>query len=266
MEPTLSLKKSDLQTAVGVFLGYGRGAYTGDQLSNVIDVSNSGYRQFLYPAVGGDAKLTYDWSFLKPTGSFVLASDSGVIPLPDDFGGFDGQITVVTSNVNSWPWRIDWRNEGTIREMFMTTPTFSGPPMYAACAVLKGTGATQGQRYQLLIYPQADQNYTLQAPYFVNPDALSDAFPYCLGGPQHTETTFAGVIAAAELFLDDNRGPRWEYFQERLQASIAADRKNKPQSLGYNRDGSDGMDLYWGRVNQHGWGPPVTYNGGSVQP
>ncbi len=265
MEPTLSLQKSALQTAVGVFLGYGRGPYSGDNASNVTDLSNSGYRQFLYPAVGGDAKMTYDWSFLKPVGSFILPLGQSVIQLPDDFGGFDGQITIVTNNVNSWPWRIDWRNEGTIREMFMVTPTFQGPPMYAATTVLKGTTGTQGQRYQLIIYPQADQNYTIQAPYFVNPDALTDAFPYCLGGAQHTETTLAAGIAAAELFLDDERGPRWEYFQERLQASIAADRKNKPQVLGYNRDASDAGDVYW-RGPVHGWGPPVTYNGNSVQP
>jgi hypothetical protein len=270
-EPTLSLPKSKLQAAIGQFLGYGRGvsygetAWTTDQQNTITDLTNSGYRQFLYPSVGGDAKQTYDWSFLKPTGSFVLASGASVIQLPDDFGGFDGQITVLTNNVNSWPWRIDWRNEGMIREMFMVTPTFSGPPMYAAESVLRGTGSTQGQRYQLLVYPQADQNYTLQAPYFLNPDALSDGFPYCLGGPQHTETCLAAVIAAAELFLDDDRGPRWQYFQERLEASIAADRKNKPQVLGYNRDCSDASDVFW-RGPVHGWGPPTTYNGNSVQP
>ena len=270
-EPTLSLKKSDLQSAAGHFLGYGRGplfggaAWTTDQQYDINFVSNSGYRQFLYPSVGGDAKMTYDWSFLKPTGSFILPAGSGTIALPDDFGGFDGQITIVTSNVNSWPWRIDWRNEGTIREMYMVTPTFTGPPMYAAENVLKGTSPTQGQRYNLLIYPQADQNYTLQCPYFLNPDALTDTFPYCLGGAQHTETTLAAVIAAAELFLDDAKGSRWEYFQERLQGSIAADRKNKPQTVGYNADRSDSSDVYW-RGPVHGWGPPVTYNGASVQP
>ena len=269
-EPTLSLKKSDLQAEVGFFLGFGRGEVFGDpvwtasQQTTITSLTNSGYRQFLYPAVGGDARQCFDWSFLKPVASLVLPMGERSIQLPDDFGGFDGLITVLQSDVNAWPWRIDWRNEGTIREMFMVTPTFSGPPIYAATSVLKGTTGDAGQRYELLIYPEADQPYKLQAPYFVNPDALTDAFPYCLGGPQHTETTLAAVIAAAELYLDDMRGPRWDYFQERLQASIAADRKNKPQSLGYNSDRSDAQDIYWPMV--HGYGPPTLYNGQSVQP
>src|SRR5580693_2904753 len=89
MEPTLNLQKTDLYAAAGKFLGYGTNSanWTSDQLENIQFCSNSGYRQFLYPAMG-DAKTSYDWSFLKPTASLVLPAGDSVINLPDDFGGF----------------------------------------------------------------------------------------------------------------------------------------------------------------------------------
>ena len=73
----------------------------------------------------------------------------------------------------------------------------------------------------------------------MNPDTLTTTFPYHMGGAEHAETVKAACIAAAELHLDDKKGPRWDYFMECLLTSVNIDRRNKPQNLGLNLDRSD---------------------------
>lgn len=265
-ESTLSLGNLDFQQEIGFFLGFGRGtavgdpAWTTEQQLVITNMCRSGYRQFLNPPVLEGHSVAYDWSFSKPVATLALASAAQTIVLPDDFGGFEGQVTVLTTGSTSQPWTIEWRNEDVLRRMYAGNPSVSGPPLYAAEQPIKGTSAAAGQRFQMFVYPAADQAYNLQVQYYVNPDALSSAYPYAYGGMQHTETLLASCLAAAELYLDDARGPRWQYFLERLAASIGADRRNKPLKLGPNLDRSD--NVRWGRSEQHYCAPAATYNGG----
>lgn len=268
-EPTLSFSLHTFQSAVGLFLGWGQGSNAGEtawttyQTGVINQLLKSGYHQFLNtPPVPGSEPAGYRWSFMTPTASLALATDAQTIPLPDDFGGFEGQLTIQTSDTVAQPWRVEWGNESLVRQRYSSYPNMTGPPMLVAERPVRGTTPTQGQRFELFVFPIADQDYTIQGTYYVNPNALSESFPFAYGGSPHSETLLASCIAAAELYLDDARGPRWQYYLERLQASIAVDRRMKSPRVGYNRDRSDQYDQW---INPHYYAPAATYNGSSFE-
>ncbi len=242
-EPTLSLTYDELRGEVGFFLGLGRGsaqggsAWSNDDERTINFVVKSGLRRFYYPSDPEVAPSGYDWSFLKPVASLSLASGASTLRLPDDFGGLEGQVTVSSSTGGYAP--IPVVGEGMIRQRFAESPSATGRPLMAALRPLKGTTGAQGQRFELFVWPTADATYTLQLAYYVAADYLNTAFPYHLGGSVHAETILESCLAIAEQRLDDAMTVHTMAFKERLLASINHDRKNKPQSLGYNADCSD---------------------------
>ncbi len=248
MESTLALALDDLAGEVGLFLGWGRGAARGDQTwtttqqAAITSAVKSGLRQFYYPMPLPPETTSYDWSFLKPVARLGLASGSVTMPLPDDYGGFEGRITILsTAGQQFWP--IELVGIGTIYEQATRLPTTTGRPAVCCEEPLKGTTALGGQRFQLRFWPIPDADYTLQFQYYVLPDYLTGAFPYAYGGAAHAETILASCKYAAERDLDDMKnGPQNQNYLERLAASISMDRKMKPQKLGYNRDLSDRME------------------------
>lgn len=259
MESSLTAAYNEIAGEVGLFLGYGRGAANGDvpwtsfQQANIDSAVRSGLRQFYFPPpVQGVTDSSYDWSFLKPTATVDFPVNAKTIPMPDDFGGFEGEITLQSTSGNYW-WTVELRNEGQIRQMYALTPNFSGRPLMAALQPLKGTTGTQGQRWQLYLFPAADTDYTLQFQYYILPDYLSGAFPYAYGGMAHVETIIESCLEAAERKLDDAATVHAQKFQERLQASISLDRRSKPQALGYNHDRSDnrGWRREWNHYQDH---------------
>src|SRR5436190_13671644 len=98
MESTLSLTLNDLSAEVGRFLGYGRGAafqdaaWTKDQQAAIDSCVASGLRQFYFPPAVPPEISSYDWSFLKPVCTATFTQGASVVALPDDFGGFEGDI------------------------------------------------------------------------------------------------------------------------------------------------------------------------------
>lgn len=242
MEPSLNIAYNALMGEVGFFLGWGRGAAQGDilwsptQQKTIDSVVSSGMRRFYYPAAPNG--MSINWSFLKPTATFTLTVGANVLPLPDDFGGIEGEITILGPNDTTW-FPIQICNEGQIRVNFSAFPVISGRPLKAAVQPIKGTGATQSQRFQLFYFPTADTAYTIQFQYYINPDYLTGAFPYAYGGPPHAETLLESCLAVAEQKIDDASAVHSEAFQERLIASAVYDNKMKAQILGYNGDNSD---------------------------
>ncbi len=264
MESTLSLTMSQLESAIGAFLGYGRGpaynepVWPAQTQSTVTDLRHSGERQFYHPAIEG---MIYVWSFLRPVLTLTIPQGQAVpLPMPDDFGGFEGEITA--SSLTSLLWETV-PLIADVRPYYAKNPTLTGRPRLAAVEPIRGTTPDRGQRQQLYVWPIPDQTYQLQCPSYVNPDAMNGILPYALGGMQHAETLQAACIASAELYLDDMAGPRSEYFQQRLQASVNMDRKLKPQLLGYNRDRSDMREVggYGPRARDWGDFATITFNG-----
>ena len=244
-ESTLSLNYNDLQAEVGSFLGWGMGntppytdqAWTTFQLNRIVSAVKSGLRNFFFPVPQQGAPV-YDWSFMRPVTTLTLSAGDATIPLPDDFGGFEGEITLLTSKGLLWH-AIKLVNEGQVRERYTYSPNVTSRPQMAALQPLRGTTATQGTRWQLFVYPLPDMAYTLQFQYYVLSDFLDGAFPFPMGGMAHVETILESCLAVAEQRQDDTPGVHTANFQARLLASIAADRRHKAQSLGYNGDRSD---------------------------
>jgi hypothetical protein len=178
--------------------------------------------------------------------------------LPEDFGGFEGEITVLSPQTTGWT-PIQLKNEGSIRQQYSLTATQTGRPLMAALQPLKGTTQYSGQRQQLYLFPQADQNYQLQFQYYILPDMLNGQSPFVYGGAAHVETILESCLAIAEQRYDDAVSVHTMKFAERLMASIGMDRKNKPQNLGYNGDRSD--NARWDRRIGLNFPRPATYMG-----
>jgi hypothetical protein len=263
-ESTLNLTRAQIQAKLGTFAGWGTspGGWSAYQQAVIDDATESGQRRFYFPEAV-DGMEPWEWSFLRPTSNLALAQGATTIPLPDDFGGVVGQVTVLSSQTTSQPWKINWVTPDWLRLQYSLFPNSIGPPAYVAEDPLKGTTGTQGQRSQLLVWPAADMAYTLQLNYFVTPDATNGTFPYALGGPEHAETILESCLAVMEERLDDLMdGPHAQAFRRRLVASMAQDRKKKPPRYGKNADNSDNEGL-WDRSLVHYWNPPCTYNGNS---
>lgn len=246
-ESTLALAYSEVAAEVGSYLGFGRGTNYADpawstQQQNMIDSCvKSGLRQFYFPPPI-DGLNTYDWSFLKPTATMTLASGVNTVALPDDFGGFEGVITVLSPTQVNWP--IYLYNEGIIREAYAMNPTISGRPIQAAIQPLKGTTGTTGQRFQLFFFPSPDTNYSIQFQYYLLADFINGTISYAYGGMAHAETILESCLAIAEQRIDGSNTVHSGQFMTRLAASIGKDRQYKAQTLGYNRDLSDGNYAY----------------------
>lgn len=265
-ESSLALKKSDLESEVGLFLGYGRGSDAGDtawtsaQSAAIASCVKSGLRQFYFnPAVPErGVPASYSWSFLQPTLTVTLASGADSIDLPADFSGLQGN-DLTLSDSNRPVCRIPLVGEGEIRRQFAYDADATGQPLMAAVRPLKERRGERGQRFELLFWPAADQAYTVEFTYHLTGEALTGDAPYAYGGAAHAETILESCLAIAEQRLDDSMTVHSEKFKERLEASVAHDRRGKPQHLGYNADRSDARE-WWGRRRGPGI-PTVTWDG-----
>ncbi len=256
-ESTLAAAYQDLQGDIGFFLGYGRGVnfsettWTAPQSTTIERCLKGGLRRVYY--------CGHPWSFLKPEGTVTLASGAQTVALPDDYNGIEGKIALSTSGSFQW-YPLDTTSVETLYRDYATNPTTTGRPVHCCEEPLKGTSSQAGQRFQLRIWPIADQAYTLKFQYKVLPDYLSGAFPYVYGGASHAETFLAACKAVAERDLDDiHDGPQELMFQRLLESSKDEDRSRKPQVYGYNGDRSDRREGYY-RRDQHG-DVLVTYKG-----
>lgn len=257
-EPTLSVPNAELEADVGWFLGLGRGANYSEtawssrnQLS-ITKAVKSGLRMFYFPSSG------YSWSFIRPTRSVTLVSGAQSVDLPDDFGGIEG--TVQFMNSGRMFCSVEVTNEQRLSRMYADMPDVTGQPMFCAVRTPSTTSLNKGQRPNLQVYPQADDDYTLEFQMYLNPDALSATFPYALGGTTHIETVRAACLAAAERDINNvQHGPQYQHFMERMQASEKLDRRNKAQHLGMNIDPGYNRGRYYAdRWNNNG---TVTVNG-----
>lgn len=266
-ESTLAMAKKDFQVKTAVYLGWGRGADYGEpawsdfQTYHLKEFVDTACREFYWPALpGGQA---YDWSFMRPVLTLQLPLGVVTLPLPDDFGGMEGELTLsVATNNRYLP--VPFVNVGQVYERFSSDPQAVGYPIMVCVDPLKESPGPSGQRFQLHFWPTPDQVYQVQFQYYLLPDALSDDSPYAYGGASHTQTILQGCKAAAETALDDiPDGPHRALFRERLLASIEQDRRMKPQLMPYNGDRSDWRRRMPGdrRMEHYLDSNPVTFDG-----
>ncbi len=212
------------------------------------------------PIPSGSTTLTVSAAFdaaILVTDTYVISLD-GNYDLPADFGGLVGRLTFdattgfppiqATSTARIREWRQDSRRTQTLR------------PAYAAVRPrTEGTDAT-GQRFELMLWPKPDSDYTLHYSYIKIVTDNNDATFFFPGGAFHSQTLISSVRAAAEdtlIHTHPTQRPWRQRFLEQLEASIAFDQAAMtPDTLGISYDS--------GSVNPTiltGFRSPTTVNG-----
>lgn len=232
---------TDLLGEGGAFLGWGRDTtkWTEKKAQDVKACGQTMLRKFYFQALLDPRDSSHNWTFLKPVADIPILSGGATAALPDDFGGFEGKVTVSQTGVTGGFWPVNLVSEEMIRVQYAAAPTYTGRPLVAAEQQIKGTSPTRSNRSQLIVFPTPDVDYVLHVPYYILPDYLTVTNPYPYGGAAHAETMKAGMRAAAELFLDNMPGPEAANYMQCLAASIAYDRRHQPKTLGVNTDRSD---------------------------
>jgi hypothetical protein len=245
MDGQLTLRMSQLFGEVGHYNGWGRGADEGEEawsaskLLTLRRVVDEGLRRFYFQAMVDPRDGAHNWTFLAPSTTVTLPSGERLVDLPDDFGGFTAVVTVSDGSGGGY-WPIDVTQDRLIEQKYAMYPTVTGRPLLCGLRAVEGTDRTRGSRYRLYVYPEPDQDYTLTVPYFILPNRLTSAAPFPYGGPMHAGTIMSAMRATAEEMLDNvQNGPEFNAYMRKLAASISADRRNAPRTLGRNTDRSD---------------------------
>ena len=117
---------------------------------------------------------------------------------------------------------------------------YNARPEMFAIRVKRDAG--EGTRWEIVFWPTPDADYSLQYRYRTNPTLLSTGLAKPVGGMPHAQTVIESCLLSADELLG-KKSDRWEKYLLLLQASVSHDRTaNAPQTLGYNRDGSDGHE------------------------
>lgn len=243
MSEYLDINCGSLRREIGRFLGFDRDPanWGTNEAQDVWDILDSGLRQFYRPPRLPGERMSYQWKFLRPIGTITVESGIDDYDLPEDFAGIDGllyfsQADVVTAS------SVRIVNHSMLlqrRQAYWYTNSTWEPQL--AAIVPKSSQGVQQQSYQLMIWPKPDETYTLKFRYYARQRPMRNDWEVPLGAEEHAETILLSCLAAAEIHLDDEEGPRYRKFIERLMASMDWDRRiGSPKHLGKNLDFSAG--------------------------
>ena len=234
LRPTTTLT---LQQAVSGALT--RGSFTaGDSitqtttLARAIYVSDDGSEMILY-GVSGVADGTSTWYPSDDDDDTSNAwtpteiADTSKYDLPDDFGRLVGSIHF---SPNLYRRSIEIVPIAQILEM-RAVNAYTSYPRFAAVRY-KTSDGSGGQRQEVLFFPQPDQAFVLHYEYEAYSSALSDSYPYPLGGMQLAELYTESCLAVAESRLNDEIGLHTAQYQALLADAIARDGKHDARSYG----------------------------------
>ena len=252
-ESTLSVSRQDILRLIGQYLGWNQSyaLWSAGQMQRAEDIVASGLRQFYTPPILPGERTIHKWSFLSPWATLGLQADKGDYDLPDDFGGLDDELTFISDTVGSCPIQLVSEAEIRRRRQVEGNDVTGYPTM--ACIVPVASDGDDPQRWMISFRPIPGGDYELQFRYRSNPFQLSPSKPYPLGGQPHAETLISSCLAAAELKMNDEQGPYYADFVEKLRSSVALDRSINLQTLGYNGDGPT--------ISEYERGTTVLFNG-----
>lgn len=203
-----------------------------DDAANVESLLKTGLRRFYYPqTVNPD--LRHEWTFLRP--AFDLEVHDGIsdYEMPGTFGGCLGSLHFDEDDNTHGPVRkVD---EDQIVYLRSYSNSASGNPTCYAERPKAGEGS-KTQRWEIMLWPEPDADYTLHGRYRVHPQALTDDQQYAYGGVEHSETILQSCLAAAEQQKGE-AGLHTAAFMAALTGSIQFDQSNhRADWLGYNGD------------------------------
>ena len=229
-ESGLSVGAPELRQEIGYFLGYGRGSivsWSTAQLTEINIVLNAGIRRAYYPAAVDGSTVGYEWSFLRPFTTLSVVDGTSDYDLPDDFGRFIDVLHYAEEEYLSPVVIISasdiLRRRSSIGQI--------GSPQFGATRWKSSTGTT-GQRQELLLYPEPDEDKTMSYQYEAYSDALSDTYPYPLGGMKMSELYIESCLAIAEQRINDTPGVHTQAFGLLLIDAIARDRRQGAKNFG----------------------------------
>lgn len=161
--------------------------------------------------------------------TFSIAAD-GVYRLPSTFQSM--ACNELTFQPQTYYAPVQLGGEARIRAMQQTTET-TGRPRFGAVRPADYIAST-GQRWDLVVFPTPNIDYTLTYRADIRPADLSSGSQIPIGGDVHAETIMAACLAAAERRGNDEGGGVHEQeFQRLLAASITYDaRQHSPITLG----------------------------------
>jgi hypothetical protein len=190
-------------------------------------------------------ELASAWSETGAAGlSYVIHYHPYDNDLPAAFGGLVGNQILISSTTEWYqPIRIVTPEE---IEGWRLGTDITSSPKRAAVRPKEFTPAT-GMRWELILDPTPDDDYTLQYRYNVNPNAVATGV-YPIGGVQHAQTVKAAVLAAAELRALGGHGNYYEAFLRRLQSSVRQDMRFRSANLGPITD-TAGITPYFNRLS-----------------
>jgi len=228
-ESTLSLAWDDFQNEVGRFLGYGvtQGSWSSAQEATVQSCVHSGVRNVMFPPMIPGGMNGYAWSWMHPTTTIDTTASQGEDDLPDDFHQLIGDFHHAS---NTGYTRVKRVSEGEILER-RALDDYNGFPKLCAIRYKSRTGA-DGQRQEVLWYPEPDDAYTLSYSYDVYPGQLSDTYKYPPGGSSLSELYLESCLAVAEQRVLDMEGIHSKNFMAMLIAAIERDKRRAPTNYG----------------------------------
>lgn len=224
----------------------------GHEKQSLIDsIIQRGVRNVYAPPPLPNERTAHEWSFLRPIYPLTTEADDYDYDLPDDFVSIYGPLTY-SPDSDTLYLPVQVIGEHQLR-MKLRDGSYTGRPSLAAYRP-KPHDPTTGTRYELLLYPVPDDEYTLHVPMRVNPGPLSEARPFPYGGDLHAELFRESCLREAETHRGQP-GPHEGRFLERLVAAVHLDRSQAaPDSLGLNADTGDQPTM----IPLHGWDSFVT--------
>lgn len=158
--------------------------------------------------------------------------------LPDDFIQLIGDMTYVSETFR-WP-VIRIVPEGEIR--IKRQKQIQTGYVQLAAVRWKSSDLSDGQRMELLIWPDANEAFVLAYPYKILPNLLvTSTAEDPLGGMQMSELFMQSALALAEQRMKRELGVENALYQQMLQGAIERDGlENSSQHFGYVGDPSNG--------------------------
>jgi len=168
--------------------------------------------------VTGDASGEVDAAF-SITDTFTITGD-GVYRLPADFESPAAPALVWIDNV--WTEQPQLMEPDLVRSM-RARDSSTGYPRFAAIRWIVSDG-TAAQNQELIVYPRSGGNYAAALPYMVQPQGMSAANPYPLGGPEMADVLLSFVLAICEEERYGQRGDRWAEAILKVNNAVSRDR------------------------------------------
>lgn len=224
------------RTRIADYLGWTRssGNWSGDDIDRLDEIINAGYQQFIYPVPLENEVVSHEWSFLQPTGTFDTVSGTYLYDLPSTFGAMVGDLFYDEDEDES---RIINHTNAAEIDKSRAIHDYSGRP-YLFALRPKSVAMASAQTTELMLYPTPDAAYGIRYYYDAKVGTLNETNPYMLGGQAHFETILQSCRdVAATRYRDDPLGKEHTLYLERLRASVEADRRLSPKTLGFNCDG-----------------------------